>query len=216
MLHGGHRSCRRVGPNADSASEDGIKLSLQVVDFTRSHIRKHPQSASTDCSLFVVRLGPREASPQALEMAKGGPAAVTGLAGPRRKTRRRTPLPALPSAVAEAAARNSRNWHRQSLTAPASLTLIVATPLSCNAEDATSALIPPLLVLAAILWLTMLSSIGLQLGGAEPGVESTYWWMGVAEDGKSRGKSSKSSKRKQKPTATPVILKHEVDARPVD
>ena len=78
MLHGGHRSCRRVGPNADSASEDGIKLSLQVVDFTRSHIRKHPQSASTDCSLFVVRLGPREASPQALEMAKGGPAAVTG------------------------------------------------------------------------------------------------------------------------------------------
>ena len=24
----------------------------------------------------------------------------------------------------------------------------------------------------------MLSSIALQLGGAEPGVESTYWWMG--------------------------------------
>ena len=74
---------------------------------------------------------------------------------------------------------------------------------------------PPLLVLAAILWLTMLSSIGLQLGGAEPGVESTYWWMGAA-DGKSLGKTSRSSKRKQKPKATSVVLKHEVDARPVD
>jgi len=30
---------------------------------------------------------------------------------------------------------------------------------------------------AALLWFTMLSSIALQLGGAEPGVESTYWWM---------------------------------------
>ncbi|CAE7312536.1 unnamed protein product [Symbiodinium sp. CCMP2592] len=153
-------------------------------------------------------------------MAKGRPA--VGLAGPGPRFRaRRTPsaAPELPEAPAPAAlVAAARNWprprQRLCLTAPASL--IVAAPLSCNAEDATSALMPPLLVLAAILWLTMLSSIGLQLGGAEPGVESTYWWMGAAEDGNSRGKGSKSSKRKQKPTATPVILKHEVDARPVD
>lgn len=33
-----------------------------------------------------------------------------------------------------------------------------------------------LLLLAGLLWLTMLSSIFLQLSGADPGVESTYWW----------------------------------------
>lgn len=39
---------------------------------------------------------------------------------------------------------------------------------------------------AALLWVTMLSSIALQLGGAEPGVESTYWWMG--DDAKQKAK----------------------------
>ena len=39
---------------------------------------------------------------------------------------------------------------------------------------------------AALLWATMLSSIALQLGGAEPGVESTYWWMG--DDAKQKAK----------------------------
>ena len=32
----------------------------------------------------------------------------------------------------------------------------------------------------------MLSSIALQIGGAEPGVESTYWWMG--DDAKQKAK----------------------------
>ncbi|CAL1161327.1 unnamed protein product [Cladocopium goreaui] len=44
--------------------------------------------------------------------------------------------------------------------------LVVLPSLPCGAEE-----------VAALLWFTMLSSIALQLGGAEPGVESTYWWM---------------------------------------
>ena len=107
------------------------------------------------------------------------------------------------------------NWCKQHcLLVPASL--VAGLPNSCAADDATSTLMPPLLVLAAILWVTMLSSIGLQLGGADPGVESTYWWMGGREeDGK--GKDSRKQNKKKKTTrvvVTPEV--QEMHARPVD
>ncbi|CAL1152271.1 unnamed protein product [Cladocopium goreaui] len=62
--------------------------------------------------------------------------------------------------------------------------LVVLPSLPCGAEEVASAsssgpdtTLVVLLLVAALLWFTMLSSIALQLGGAEPGVESTYWWM---------------------------------------
>eukprot|EP00434_Breviolum_minutum_P035957 symbB.v1.2.031844.t1/scaffold3742.1/size51101/2 len=76
--------------------------------------------------------------------------------------------------------------------------VVLVPSLPCEAQEAGSESSGPdvtlvlLLLVAALLWVTMLSSIALQIGGAEPGVESTYWWMG--DDAKQKAKKGASTK----------------------
>ena len=106
--------------------------------------------------------------------------------------------------LAQLNAPTSHAWCRKPVPLSLPSWLVATMPLPCTAEDTTSALMPPLLVIAALLWLTMLSSIGLQMGGAEPGVESTYWWMGGKEDDGRRPKKKTTRVIKQKSHARPV------------
>eukprot|EP00931_Biecheleriopsis_adriatica_P046393 TRINITY_DN26635_c0_g1_i1.p1 TRINITY_DN26635_c0_g1~~TRINITY_DN26635_c0_g1_i1.p1 ORF type:complete len:153 (-),score=24.37 TRINITY_DN26635_c0_g1_i1:21-479(-) len=63
---------------------------------------------------------------------------------------------------------------------PSAAWLAAFVPSGANADGGAEGggfLLKALLLMAGILWLAMLGGIGLQLGGAEPGVESTYWWL---------------------------------------